>query len=67
MELALGGGRVEKYRVAQTRVVDSARGVLPDLGATEQLLLITCYPFDAVSAAGTLRYIVQLLPIAVEP
>ena len=46
------------FRVSETAVVDSrTAGVVGDLGAST-LVLVTCYPFDAVMAGGPLRYLV---------
>ncbi len=46
------------YRVSGTQIVDSRRArLLPDDGRT-RLTLVTCYPFDAVTAGGPLRYLV---------
>lgn len=59
-----------RYRVVATRVVDS-RNQLLDLAALpdDRLLLITCYPFDAVINHGPLRYVVEAkaVPGAVSP
>jgi len=51
-------GTVTTYRVRATEVVDeSETGVLAETtGPT--LVLITCWPFDAVSPGGPLRYVV---------
>jgi len=55
---------VETYEVVQTDVVDSrAARMLIDPGAS-RLSLVTCYPFDAVSAGGPLRFVVTALPVA---
>ena len=45
------------YRVVEIRVVDSEREQLP-IFAEPGLMLVTCYPFDALSAGGPLRYVV---------
>ncbi|MFC6634729.1 class GN sortase [Microbulbifer taiwanensis] len=50
-------GRWHSYRVSETRVVDSGREQLP-IFAVPGLLLVTCYPFDAIDAGGPLRYLV---------
>ena len=49
---------VSAYRVVDARVVDSrtTRIRLDDVG--ESLLLVTCYPFDALETGGSLRYVV---------
>ncbi|WP_226668005.1 class GN sortase [Microbulbifer aggregans] len=46
------------FRVNHTRVVNSLRESLP-VYAERDLVLVTCYPFDAVDAGGPLRYVVH--------
>ena len=62
IELQLPDGRREYYQVVETVVVDSTRGLLPISDQAPQLLLITCYPFTAISEAGSLRYVVRMVP-----
>ena len=51
-------GRPEaRYRVRETAVVDARRTTIRDTGRAG-LVLLTCYPFDAVRAGGPLRYVV---------
>lgn len=58
IEMADRHGKVHRYRVRETRVVDRRdTSVLLD-GPEGQLTLITCYPFDAVIPGGPLRYVV---------
>ncbi|GGA84300.1 hypothetical protein GCM10011521_23350 [Arenimonas soli] len=51
-----------RYEVAATRVADARheRIVATD---HDQLLLVTCWPFDATAARGPLRYLVTLRPL----
>lgn len=58
-EIALQGaqGRA-RYRVAAMRVADASRETLP-VGSDDVLLLVTCWPFDAVAPGGPLRYVVR--------
>ena len=51
------------YRVAQIDVVDSRRQQLVLDRSRDRLTLVTCYPFDAVSAGGSLRYVVTAMPV----
>jgi sortase A len=53
-------GSTRRYRVAAFRVVDSKqqRIALPD---TDTLLLTTCWPLDALSAGGSMRYVVTAI------
>lgn len=60
VEVENSGAR-RTYRVVGTRIVD-VRTDLIALRGHDALLLVTCYPFDAVSAGGPLRYVVELRP-----
>lgn len=50
-------GRWHTYRVRGARVVNSEVDRLP-VAAVPGLLLVTCYPFNALNAGGPLRYLV---------
>lgn len=50
-------GRWHSYRVRGAKVVNSETERLP-VAAAPGLLLVTCYPFDALDAGGPLRYLV---------
>ena len=50
-----------RYRVVATRIADVRREQIT-LGAGDTLLLVTCWPFDAVLPGGPLRYVVQAEP-----
>lgn len=56
---------LRRYRVVATRVADVRREQIA-LGPGDALLLVTCWPFEAVIAGGPLRYVVQAAP-EVEP
>lgn len=47
-----------QYRVSDLQVVDSRTFTLPDGADENTLLLVTCYPFDAITPGGPLRYLV---------
>jgi sortase A len=64
LQLELPDGAVRRYQVGGVRVVDAARETISMLGSEETLLLVTCYPFDALWAGGGLRYTVGALPLA---
>jgi sortase A len=64
LRLELPDGRWRSYAVESSRVVDASRELLPTGLAEEVLLLVTCYPFDALQANGPLRYVVRAIPIA---
>jgi len=52
------------YLVHASRVVDSrSTGIGLDHVTGDRLLLVTCWPFDAVSAGGPLRYVVEAVPV----
>lgn len=48
-----------EYRVESVEVVDSTRVQLDPMALPDGLLLVTCYPFDALTAGGPLRYVVS--------
>jgi sortase A len=51
-------GHTERYFVTGTEVVDSNETRIRLDGEVPTLLLTTCYPFDALTAGGPLRYLV---------
>jgi sortase A len=52
------GGKNRRYLIRDIRIVDS-REVSIWLGpGADRLILVTCYPFDAIVAGGPLRYVV---------
>lgn len=62
-ELLLTGkdGRPWRYQVTDTRIADIRRGPLRAAG--DGLLLVTCFPFDAINPGGPLRYVVSARPL----
>ena len=52
----------EDYRVASIRIVDARHERIETANAADALLLVTCYPFDALDAGGPLRYVVTAVP-----
>ena len=50
------------YRVTATAVVDSRTAAVASDDGISALVLLTCYPFDAVTAGGPLRYVVTAEP-----
>jgi sortase A len=62
LQLQLPRGEVRHYRVAAASIVDSTQQQLQVDDSDESLLLVTCYPFDALLSAGPLRYTVSALP-----
>lgn len=58
LELESPGGHYSEFRVASVEVVDSRRGQLPLPVGPAGLVLVTCFPFDAVTPGGPLRFVV---------
>lgn len=54
-----------EYRVRDSRVVDS-RDYHPLADIAGRLLLVSCYPFDAVLPGGPLRYLVDAEAVSAE-
>lgn len=63
LTLQLPDGRLLEYEVETLAVIDSSRQLLQVQQDEEQLLLVTCYPFDALSTGGPLRYVVGARPV----
>lgn len=57
------GGSIQ-YQVYQTRIVDIRSDDLALEADRTELILLTCYPFDAVDPNGPLRYLVRARPTA---
>ena len=62
LQLQLPSGEERNYQVDELRVVDASRESLSVDNATNALVLVTCYPFDALQAGGPLRYVVTVVP-----
>jgi sortase A len=57
--LAEAAGRPPaRFVVRETAVVDARSAVIRSDGESARLALVTCYPFDAVTPGGPLRYVV---------
>jgi sortase A len=64
LKVELSDGSSKTYRVAQMKVVDATKEALPGFFSTEsELMLVTCYPFDALFSGGPLRYVVKAFPV----
>ena len=55
-------GRTAEYRIEQLTVIDSSSEEIP-MYADDLLTLVTCYPFDQISAGGSLRYLVHAVKL----
>ena len=51
-------GNELRYMVAERRIVDSQSGTITLDPSQTRLILVTCYPFDAMMPGGPLRYAV---------
>jgi sortase A len=51
-------GKIKRFVVTEVRVVDSRQSRILLDADVPQLTLVTCYPFDAVSPGGPLRWVV---------
>ena len=60
-------GRWHHYRMSRHFVVDMREESLTLSTQTQQLLLITCYPFDELSPNTPLRFVIAAEPITREP
>lgn len=61
-----GSASSRAYRVTSTAIVDS-RTTRIQAGTTDQLLLVTCWPFDAPTAGGPLRFVATAVPVTPPP
>ncbi len=62
LELQAADGTQRIYAVARADIVNSAKQRLTVDRAHDSLLLVTCYPFNALRAGGPLRYVVTAMP-----
>ena len=52
-----------RYRVVDLSVIDERDGGLMNPRGEDELLLVTCYPFDNPVPGGNLRYLVRAAPL----
>lgn len=55
--------RWRDYRVDRLSVADSRHDAISLSAEQSRLVLITCYPFNALRAGGPLRYVVEATPV----
>jgi sortase A len=60
LEAATG---TRRYQVEATRIADTRHEGLRLREGDDTLVLVTCFPFDAVASGGPLRYVVVLGPV----
>jgi len=53
---------VHAMRIASMRIAESSRERIATDSDDNALLLVTCYPFDALSTGGPLRFVVAAVP-----
>jgi len=51
-------GKSIRYQILDSRIVDSREVSINLDREVDRLILVTCYPFDAIAAGGSLRYVV---------
>jgi len=57
-------GNSKRYLVDESRIVDSRTDSIHLTDDEDALILVTCYPFDAISFGGPLRYLVRAVPLS---
>lgn len=62
VEIQRPDGETRVYRVEATSIAD-ARQPWAAPAEADRLVLVTCYPFDAVIPGGPLRYLVHAVPV----
>ena len=58
IELETAEGIRRRYRVQDSRIADSRTDSIVTEQGQPRLVLVTCYPFDAIRTGGPLRYVV---------
>jgi len=51
-------GKSRRYLIQDIQIVDSRKTSIRLETGANRLILVTCYPFDAIAAGGSLRYVV---------
>jgi sortase A len=49
--------RTHRYRIEETRIVDSRTTKIDPTLGEGQLVLVTCYPFEAIETGGPMRFV----------
>ena len=63
LRLTDASGKARAFRIAETAVADIRHTRLRINSAGSQLVLVTCYPFDAIDPGGPLRYVVTAVAL----
>jgi sortase A len=56
-------GEIRRYRVVELSVIEADAGWLMDRRGSDELRLVTCYPFDSPLPGGSRRYLVRAVPL----
>lgn len=56
-------GEIRVFEVAYQEVIDTTEHALVIEPGVDRLSMVTCYPFDALTPGGPLRYVVTALPL----
>ncbi len=67
LRLHTADGSVHAYRVAGTEIVDHRNAAIPASPFASTVTLATCYPFDAITPGGPLRFLVHAVAEEPEP
>jgi len=59
IELQHEDGSIVRYRVQDRQIIDTRYGDVAVPTSGNWLVLVTCYPFDALQAGGSQRYVVS--------
>ena len=59
LDLTASDGTTLHYRIIEQRVMDSRRESISTGQGPQELVLVTCFPFDTIQAGGPLRYVVR--------
>ncbi len=59
IELQHEDGVIDRYRVQDLQIIDTRYGDVSVPASGKWLVLVTCYPFDALQAGGSRRYVVS--------
>jgi sortase A len=60
-------GRTLTYRVDRLDVIDEHDLSVTEQRGIDQLTLVTCWPFDAITPGGPLRYVVSASRLTAGP
>jgi sortase A len=64
--LETAAGITQRYLVQDSQIVDARTASIDLRDGEDQLVLVTCYPFDAIVPGGALRYVVTAVEMDVQ-